>query len=170
MLVIITVIFPAVPWRHHLCIHLTNPIWSLLTGASSTNGPGDHYATLTFGRQLSETRGIHLREDFIDSVGRLTHGRVGWVRADEQRWSGCGTTDIPLHFHSLLKYQHVLAPEAVATLWKSKAGDAKVESYRSGGGAGYYIAKMFPYEDTHYDLGGLEYFTPSPESRRSSVQ
>jgi hypothetical protein len=132
--------------------------------------PWDHYATLTFGRQMSETRGIYLWGDFIDSIGRLTHGRVGWVRADEQRWSGCGSPEIPLHFHSLLKYQHVPAPEAVAALWKSKAGDAKVEVYRSGGGAGYYIAKMFPHEDTRYDLGGLEYSPPSPESHGSRVQ
>jgi hypothetical protein len=83
---------------------------------------------------------------------------VGWVRADEQRWSGYGRPEIPLHYHALLKYQNVPAPEAVAAVWKSRAGDAKVEVYGSGGGAAYYIAKMFPYADTKYDLGGLEHF------------
>ena len=29
------------------------------------------------------------------------------------------------------------------------------------GGAGYYVAKMFPYENTRYDLGGLEHFARS---------
>ena len=131
--------------------------------------PWDHYATITFGRRLSDTRCLHLWEDFIDSLGRLTRGRVGWVRADEQRWSGCGTPEIPLHFHSLLRYQNVPAPEAVAALWKSKAGDAQVEAYGSGGGAAWYLAKMFPYEDTRYDLGGLKHFTRSPESGRALV-
>jgi hypothetical protein len=46
--------------------------------------PWDHYATLTFGRKLSEARCIRLWDEFTDSLGRLTHGRVGWVRADEQ--------------------------------------------------------------------------------------
>jgi hypothetical protein len=132
--------------------------------------PWDHYATLTFGRQMSEARCINRWQDFIDSIGRFTHGRVGWVRADEQRWSGCGIPEVPLHFHSLLKYQHVPAPEAVAALWKSKAGDAQVEAYGSGGGAAWNIAKMFPYEDTKYDIGGLEHFPRSPESRRQRVQ
>lgn len=83
---------------------------------------------------------------------------------------GAAAPEIPLHFHSLLKYQHVPAPEAVEALWKSKAGDAQVEPYGSGGGAAWYLAKMFPYEDTHYDLGGLEYFPRSTESRRPWLQ
>jgi hypothetical protein len=93
---------------------------------------------------------------------------VGWVRADEQRWSGYGRPEIPLHYHALLKYQNVPAPEAVEAQWKSRAGDAKVEVYGSGGGAAYYIAKMFPYEDTKYDLGGLERFSGEDSPIRGS--
>ena len=132
--------------------------------------PWDHYGTLTFGRKLSQASCVHHWNEFIDTLGRLTRGRVGWVRADEQRWSGCGTPEIPLHFHSLLRYQNVPAPEAVAALWKAKAGDAQVEAYGSGGGAAWYLAKMFPYEDTRYDLGGLKHFARSPESGRALVQ
>jgi len=132
--------------------------------------PWDHYATLTFGRQMSEARCLHHWDDFIDSLGRLMHGRVAWVRADEKRWSGYASPAIPLHFHSLLKYQNVPASEAVSALWKSKAGDAKVEAYASGGGPAWYIAKMFPYEDTRYDMGGLEHFARSSESGRQLVQ
>jgi hypothetical protein len=62
------------------------------------------------------------------------------------------------------------AAEAVAALRKSRAGDAKVEAYDPGGGAAWYIAKMFPYEDTRYDIGGLERFARSPELDRSLVQ
>lgn len=40
----------------------------------------------------------------------------------------------------------------------------------SAGGAAWYISKMFPYEDTRYDLGGLEHFARPPESRREWVQ
>ena len=51
------------------------------------------------------------------------------------------------------------APEAVAGLWKVKSGDAQVEAYdAAGAGAAYYIAKMFPYDEARYDMGGLEYF------------
>jgi hypothetical protein len=42
------------------------------------------------------------------------------------------------------------------------SGDAQVEAYNCGGGAAYYIAKMFPYEDTKYEMGGLEHFARSP--------
>ena len=78
--------------------------------------PWDHYATLTFARQLSESTCLHHWDEFINSLGRLTHGRVAWVRADERRWSGYSRPEIPLHYHALLKYQNVPAPEDVAAL------------------------------------------------------
>jgi hypothetical protein len=130
-------------------------------GGFLSQWPWDHYATLTFGRHLSDSRCLKHWDAFIDSLGRLTRGRVAWVRADEKRWSGYASPGIPRHFHSLLKYQHVPEPEAVAALWKSRAGDAQVEAYRSGGGAAHYVAKMFPCEDSQFDMGGLEHFPRS---------
>jgi len=139
-------------------------------GAFLAQWPWDHYATLTFGRHLSESRCLAHWDEFIDSLGRLTRGRVAWVRADERRWSGYTSPRIPLHFHSLLKYQHVPEPEAVAALWKAKAGDAKVEAYHSGGGAAWYVAKMVPCEDSGFAMGGLEHFARLPESRAALIQ
>ena len=101
--------------------------------------------------------------------GRLTRGRAAWIRADERRWSGYTSPEIPLHYHALLKYQNVPAPEAVEAQWKSRAGDARVEIYECARGAAWYVAKMFPYEDTRYDLGGLEHFTRPPESRAALI-
>ncbi len=124
----------------------------------------DQYATLTFGRHMSQSGGLRQWNEFIDSLGRATHGPVGWVRADEQRWSGSGRPAIPLHFHALLKYKNVPAPEGVAGLWKARAGDAKVQVYSAGGGAALYMAKMFPFPDSRYDLGGLEHFRRSEDS------
>ena len=124
----------------------------------------DHFATLTFARKQSQANCIRLYNEFIDSLGRTTRGRVGWVRADEQRSSGCGSPGIPLHYHALLKYKNVPGPEAVAALWKAKAGEAKVKAYGSGGGAAFYMAKMIPYEGTGYDMGGLEHFPRSEDS------
>ena len=132
--------------------------------------PWDHYATLTFARQLSESTCIRHWDDFINSLGRLTHGRVAWVRADERTWSGYASPEIPFHYHALLKHQNVPASEDVAALWKSRAGDAKVEAHNCGGGAAYHIAKMFPYEDTRYDMGGLEDFARPQKSDRPLIQ
>jgi hypothetical protein len=131
----------------------------------------DHYATFTFARQQSHLNCLRHWSEFIESLGRTTRGRVGWVRADEQRSSGCGTSAIPLHFHALLKYRNVSPAEAVAALWKAEAGVAKVEDYHSGGGAAFYLAKMLPYEGAGYGMGGLEYFPRSEDSPiRSRVQ
>ena len=138
-------------------------------GTSSPNGPG--ITTV-----LSPSAGSCVSPD-ASSIGMnsltlsvVTLGGVwdGW--ADEQRWSGYGSPEIPLHYHALLKYQNVPAPEAVAALWKAKSGDAQVEAYNAGGGAAYYIAKMFPYEDTRYDMGGLEHFTRSQECHHICIQ
>ena len=124
----------------------------------------DHFATLTFARKQSQANCLRLYNAFIQSLGRTTLGRVGWVRVGEIRSSDCGSPEIPLHFHALLKYKNVPPPEAVAALWKAKAGDAQVEAYRAGGGGAVYVAKMLPYEDTNYDMGGLEYFPLSEGS------
>jgi hypothetical protein len=94
--------------------------------------PWDHYATLTFGRKLPDSTCLHHWDDFINSLGRFTHGRVAWVRADERRWSGHASPEIPLHYHALLKYQNVPAAEDVAGLWKVRGGDARVEAYDAG--------------------------------------
>jgi hypothetical protein len=75
-----------------------------------------------------------------------------------------------LHFHALLKYQNVPAPQAVAALWKAQSGDAKVEAYDSGGGAAWYMAKMFPYGDARYDMGGLEHFARPQKSDHPLIQ
>jgi len=109
-------------------------------------------------------------DEFINSLGRLTDGRLAWVRADERRWSGYASPEIPLHYHALLKYQHVPAPDDVAGLWKAKSGDAKVEAYEHGGGAAWYIAKMFPYEGTNSDMSGLEYYLRKPKSHLCLLQ
>ena len=132
--------------------------------------PWDHYATLTFARRLSDSTCLRHWDEFIDSLGRFTRGRVAWVRADERRWSGCASPEIPLHYHALLKYQHVPAAKDVAGLWKARAGDAKVEIYDAGGGGSWYMAKVFPYEGMNYDMGGLEYFARLPGAPRPLVQ
>jgi hypothetical protein len=75
-----------------------------------------------------------------------------------------------MHYHALLKYQNVLAPEAVAALWNAKSGDAQVEAYNAGGGASYYMAKMLSYGDTKYDVGGLKHFARIPESQALPLQ
>ena len=132
--------------------------------------PWDHYATLTFARQLSESTCLRHWNEFTDSLGRLTHGRVAWVRADERRWSGYASPEIPLHYHALLKYRNVPDPEDVAGLWKARSGDAKVEIYDAGGGAAFYIVKMFPYEGMNYDMGGMEYFSRAQKAERLPAQ
>ena len=139
-------------------------------GGFISQWPWDHYATLTFGRKLSQASCLRRWDEFINSLGRNTRGRVRWVRADEQRWSGYGSPEIALHYHALLKYQNVPAPEAVAALWESNAGDARVEIYDCARGAAWYIAKMFPYDGMNYDMGGLEYFARLPESQCGLVQ
>jgi hypothetical protein len=51
--------------------------------------------------------------------------------------------------------------------WQEMQG---LRLYDAGGGAPYYIAKMFPYEDTRYDIGGLEHFARSQKSDRPLIQ
>jgi hypothetical protein len=75
-----------------------------------------------------------------------------------------------LHYHALLRYENIPVPEAVAAVWKSRGGDAKVELYDPGGGAAWYVAKMFPCGDSGFDIGGLEHFARLPEPRVGLIQ
>jgi hypothetical protein len=58
----------------------------------------------------------------------------------------------------------------VAGLWKARGGDAKVEAHNCGGGAAYYIAKMFPRGEMAYDMGGLEHIAPLMQAPALSIQ
>ena len=120
--------------------------------------PWDHYAAFTFSRPGSQSGCVRTWHRFIDRLGRLTRGRVGWIRTDELRWSGVGKPEIPLHYHALLMFQRPAAPQAVADLWKSRAGDAYVEPYNPGKGGAWYESKLLVYPTGNWDLGGLEFF------------
>lgn len=115
------------------------------------------FGTFTFGRVLSESTCNHHWNEFELSLQRYTQGRVGWIRATELRWSGCGKPHIPLHFNALLAYENPPAPGVVEAMWWSRSGQAKVEIYDPERGASWYIAKMFPYDDFNYEIGGHDY-------------
>ena len=107
--------------------------------------PWDHFATLTFTKSGSLPHSIATWNWFIDRLGRITRGRVSWVRGDEVRWSGCGKPQIPLHFHSLLLFQHPPGPQTVAELWKTQVGDAQVKQYDPAKGAAWYTSELICY-------------------------
>ncbi len=130
-----------------------------------------HFGTFTFGRISSASNCEHHWNAFVNSLERYTRGRIGWVRATEGRWSGCGKPHIPLHYHALLVYKNVPPTGVAQAIWHSKSGDSKVEIFDPTLGAAWYISKMFPFSDFDYEVGGLEYFldslTPDSEETQS---
>jgi len=83
------------------------------------------------GRRLPQARRVRHWNQFIDSVEHLTHGPLGRVRADEDRWSGCGNPEIPLHFDALLKY-HVQGPPSRAPYSRKQDTPAATVPRQSG--------------------------------------
>jgi len=125
--------------------------------------PGDcHDYPVRVLRLYSQVVGAEVSDIFVAGTLSLPSQSTA-----DPKWHA---TEIPLHLHALLKYQNVRAADDVASLWRARAGDARVELYDAGEGAAWYLAKMFPYEGTDYGIGGLDYFARSEGSDRRLVQ
>lgn len=116
-----------------------------------------HYYTLTYAGTWGEERRVRAFRDWIDAIEWMQRRNLGWVRADEMRrcrHSGLGFPEIAPHHHGLLFDTQNLSCGDAAGIWRSFAGDARVEKYRPGGGALEYSLKLAFHESSDWDFGG----------------
>lgn len=112
-----------------------------------------HYFTLTYARRLGWEGRYKAFHAWLNLIERQQRRPLGWLRADERRFSGLGFPEIPEHHHGLLIDTGGLVCKDAENLWRAKYGDARVEPYRRNGGAVRYCLKHALY-DGQWDLGG----------------
>lgn len=81
---------------------------------------------------------------FFERLEKRVRSTVGYFASMERRYSGCGMSPIPIHWH-FLAASETRDPEFVAqsakALWAQKFGDVKIDPYDPSGDAAFYVAK-----------------------------
>jgi hypothetical protein len=83
----------------------------------------------------------------------------------ERRYSGCGFSPIPVHWHFLAASVSSAAMAPIATdLWEQLFGNAKIEYYDKEKPGAFYVSKLVSHQNgliLHGKLDQLEYRGPS---------
>ncbi len=114
------------------------------------------FFTLTYGSKIGIWRRMNLFARWIDNLERLQRCPLGWLRADEMRYSGLGYPAIPAHHHGILFNGSDLIIKNGESIWHSMAGDAQITPYDPNGRAIPYTLKQAFYNSGDWDIGGLK--------------
>jgi hypothetical protein len=108
------------------------------------------YGCGTYRSPVNEAQAHAFIKRFFERLEKRIKATVGFFASMERRYSGCGMSPIPLHWHFLAASENA-DPSVVARtakfLWKDKFGDAKVDPYDESRDAAFYVAKcvMLPH-------------------------
>ncbi|MDR3727906.1 MAG: hypothetical protein P4K86_12775 [Terracidiphilus sp.] len=111
------------------------------------------YGCGTFRTPVNEVQARAYLKRFFERLEKRIRSTVGYFASMERRYSGCGMSPIPIHWH-FLAASETRDPGFVATaaqaLWKDKFGDAKIGPYDESRDATFYVAKcvMLPHCST----------------------
>jgi hypothetical protein len=112
-----------------------------------------HYFTLKYPRRLSWEGRHKAFLEWIDGIEWMQRRSLGWLRADECRFSGLGFPEIPEHHHGVLMDAEHLSCHTAESLWRTY-GDAVVQRYEPHGGAIPYCLKHALSDSGDWDIGG----------------
>jgi len=97
----------------------------------------------TYREPVGEAGAQALMKRFMERLGRKLRTPVPYFAALERRYSGCGHSEIPIHWHFLAASAQPAAMSTMAeNLWKEMHGDAKVEEYDPMKPGAYYVCKL----------------------------
>jgi hypothetical protein len=114
------------------------------------------YGCGTYRQPVSEPYAEALLKRFMERLGRKQHCRVSYFAALERRYSGCGMSPIPLHWHFLAAGKDSSAMDQVAqNLWTEQFGDAKIEVYDPSRDGAYYVCKLVGHWNSTFLQGNL---------------
>jgi len=113
-----------------------------------------HYFTLTYPRRVSWEGRERRFQSWMDAIEWLQRRPLGWIRADERRFSGLGFPEIPWHHHGLLVDTDHLCSRTAESIWRSFVGDARVQRFERNGGAIPYSLKLAFSSSGDWSIGG----------------
>lgn len=111
----------------------------------------------TFREPVSEVRAQALMKRYVERLARKLHSAVSYFAALERRYSGCGHSPVPVHWHFLASSIQPTGMASVAErLWGELFGDAKVDPYDSSSPGAYYVCKLASHQNCTILLDGME--------------
>ena len=123
------------------------------------------YGCGTYRNPVSETYAQALMKRFMEHLNRQLRTRVTYFAALERRYSGCGYSPIPVHWHFLAVSDRSESMAALAKdLWEEKFGNAEIERYDPTKDGAYYVCKLATHPNgltVINNLDRLEYRGPS---------
>jgi hypothetical protein len=123
------------------------------------------YGCGTYRQPECEARAEALMKRFMERLERKLHAPVPYYAALERRYSGCGFSPIPVHWHFLAASVSSEAMVSIATdLWEGSFGNAKIDSYDSDRPAAFYVSKLVSHQNGSVlagKLDQLDYHGPS---------
>jgi hypothetical protein len=123
------------------------------------------YGCGTYRQPKSETHAVALMKRFVERLQLKLHAPVSFFAAMERRYSGCGDSPIPVHWHFLAASvsNEAMAPIA-ESLWEELFGNAKIDPYDRNRDAAHYVCKLVSHPNGSVLSGNLdqmEYQGPS---------
>jgi hypothetical protein len=97
----------------------------------------------TFRKPVSATGAQVLFTRFAEKLEKGIGTPLSCFVASERRYSGCGSSPIPLHLHFLAASDQAEGlAETAQHLWEARFGNAKVDPYDPGQNGSYYVSKL----------------------------
>lgn len=123
------------------------------------------YGCGTYWEPVSQVPAHARLKRFMERLDRKVHPPVSYFAAMERRYSGCGDSPIPIHWHFLAASRNSESMTAVAQkLWEDSFGNAKVEQYDRSLDGAFYTCKLANHPNgviTFNNLEKMKYDGPS---------
>ena len=111
----------------------------------------------TYREPVSEVGAQALMKRFMERLARKLRTPVPYFAALERRYSGCGHSPIPAHWHFLAASSQPAGMKGLAQdLWRELFGDAKIDYYDSSKPGTYYVCKLAANPNCTILAGGIE--------------
>jgi hypothetical protein len=131
--------------------------------------PWQLFCTFTFAWPVSDPQALKVFGEFVNRLERSLRGPVVLVRGDEKRFSGCGMSGAPRHFHLVMAAHRKIDPKFVLDLWMSLAGrrehgaGADARPYDPSLPGLRYVLKFINQPNGDWDIRNLDLFLTTTE-------
>jgi hypothetical protein len=101
----------------------------------------DIYGCGTYREPVSEVRAEMLLRRYMENLSKKLRCKVHYFAALERRYSGCGMSPVPVHWHFLAASTTSNMSNVAEALWNRMFGISQVESYDESKNGAFYIVK-----------------------------
>jgi hypothetical protein len=130
------------------------------------------YGCGTYAEPVNEFRAEVLMRRFMERLDRKLHAPVSYYAALERRYSGCGLSPIPLHWHFLAACPRSEGMAKLASeLWEEKFGNAEIVRYDRTKNGTFYTCKLANHANGMPLTGKMEHLRyDGPEDLLAATQ